>query len=514
VVEATHTHSTTVTDLESARALIDELARQVELDQREIDKLRHQLAHLTKYVFGRRSEKGHDVPEQCVLPLASAAGKVEAAGEDEAAVQTEVKSHQRRKHPGRKALSKELPRQQVVLDVDPEQTHCGGCDQPKVRIGCDSTETLDYQPASLFIREYLRPKYACPRCQDAVVQQSMPLRPIEKGRPEPGLLAHVITSKYAYHLPLYRQEQIFSHQGVGITRSLMSEWNGAVADLLKPLAETIHGQILQSRYVQSDDTGIEVQGAEGYRNGHMWVYRGEDGEVSYDFSWQRNRDGPLKRLNGYKGYLQADAAPAFDEVYRQCPEIKEVGCWAHARRYFKEAQATSPLHASQVVVLIGELYGIERSIKHLDENERYAQRRQRAKPVLDRLNGYLREIGVQALPKSPLGQAITYVLNQWQALNRYLEHGALEIDNNGAERAIKPLVLGRKNWLFIGSEAAAHRTCVLLTLVNTCKALHINPFEYLRDVIERVSAHPMSRIAELTPREWKRLRKLAASAAA
>ena len=506
-MEATRTHSSTVHDLESARALIAELVEQNE-------RLRHQLAHLTKYVFGRRSEQGHDVPEQCVLAFTSAAGTVAAAGADEEPPHTEVQSYERRTHPGRKPLPKELPREQVVLDVSAADQHCGGCDQPKVRIGCDTTETLDYQPASLFIREYLRPKYACPRCQDGVAQQSLPSRPIEKGRPEPGLLAQVITAKYADHLPLYRQEQIFNRQGVGITRTLMSEWNGAVADLLTPLAETIHGQILHSRYIQSDDTGIEVQGADGYRHGHLWVYRGEGEERSYDFSWQRNRDGPLQRLKGYRGYLQADAAPAYDEVYRQYPGIQEVGCWAHARRYFKEAQATSPVEASQVVVLIGELYGIERSIKPLDEAQRYPHRQQRATPVLARLHGYLRTIEPQALPKSPLGQAITYALNQWEALNRYLEHGALEIDNNGAERAIKPIVLGRKNWLFIGSEAAAHRTCVLLTIVNTCKALQINPFEYLRDVIARVSTHPMSRIAELTPREWKRLRQPATSAAA
>lgn len=507
MVAGTPTHSSPVQDLESARALIAELVQQNE-------QLRRQLAHLTKYVFGRRSEQGSAVPEQCVLPFASAAGDVNAGGADEAPTPTAVQSYQRRKHPGRKALPPELPREQVLLDVSAEHRHCDGCDQPKVRIGCDTTETLDYQPASLFIREYLRPKYACPRCQDGVTQESLPSRPIEKGRPEPGLLAHVIVAKYAYHLPLYRQEQMFSHQGVGITRSLMSEWNGAVADLLTPLAQTIHGQILRSRYIQSDDTGIEVQGADGYRHGHLWVYRGEGGEQSYDFSWQRNRDGPLKQLKGYRGYLQADAAPAYDDVYRQYPDIKEVGCWAHARRYFKEAQATSPVEASQVVVLIGELYGIERSIKPLDEAQRHSQRQQRATPVLARIHSYLRAIEPQALPKSPLGQAITYALNQWEALNRYLEHGALEIDNNGAERAIKPIVLGRKNWLFIGSEAAAHRTCVLLTIVNTGKALQINPFEYLRDVIARVSTHPMSRIEELTPREWKRLRQQATAAAA
>lgn len=493
---ATHTHKGEPSDLESARALIAELERQIE-------QLRHQLAHLTKYVFGRRSEKGNDVPEQGLLAFASTAGELDAAGGEEQPAST-VRSHQRRKHPGRRALSKELAREEVVLDVAAEHKHCSGCDQPKVTIGQDSTETLDYRPASLFIREYIRPKYACPRCQDGVMQAALPARPIEKGRPEPGLLAQVVTQKYADHLPLYRIEQIFARQGVAIPRSLLAEWNGAVADLLAPVAEAIRSQILQSRYIQSDDTVIEVQGTQGYRKGHMWVYRGEEGEVVYDFTWQRNRDGPTKMLASYRGYLQADAAPAYDEVYSAA--IIEVGCWAHARRYFKEAQATSPVQASQVVLWIGELYGLEKAAKGLGEAERRVLRQQQAVPMLRRIGEYLRHIEPQALPKSPLGQAIAYARRQWEALNRYVEHGALPIDNNGAERAIKPLVIGRKNWLFIGSEAAAHRTAVLCTLVNTCKAQQINPFEYLRDVIERVSTHPMSRIEELTPRQWKRLR--------
>jgi len=248
-----------------------------------------------------------------------------------------------------------------------------------------------------------------------------------------------------------------------------------------------------------------------YPRGHIWVYRGEDGSAFYDFTWKRNSEGPLRILEKYRGYLQADAAPAFDDVHQKLPII-EVACWAHARRRFKEAVRTSPKEASQVMVWIGELYGIERSAKSkkLDADGRKALRQERSKPILDRIHEYLKKITITALPKSPLADAIGYALRQWEALCRYTEDGSLEIDNNGAENALRPLCLGRKNWLFIGSEAAAHRTMVLLTLVQTCKAHQVDPFAYLRDVIDRVSTHPMSRIDELTPRRWKELRQQSA----
>jgi hypothetical protein len=221
----------------------------------------------------------------------------------------------------------------------------------------------------------------------------------------------------------------------------------------------------------------------------------------------RNSQGPLRVLAYFSGYLQADAAPAFDDVYRNLPII-EVGCWAHARRRFKEAMRTSPKEAAQVVVWIGELYGLERSAKKnaLDDAQRQALRQQRARPILNRIRAYLQETAITALPKSPLGDAIGYALRQWEALIRYTDDGSLEIDNNGAENALRPLCLGRKNWLNFGSEAAAHRAMVLLTLVQTCKAHQVDPFQYLRDIIDRVSTHPMSRIDELTPRRWKELR--------
>lgn len=509
-------------ELESKQHEIESKQQQIESKQQQIERLEHMLHLLRRYVFGRRSEKAAPVvAEQGVLSFMVAAGATAAGASDEAAGGqasdgVEVRGHKRKPHPGRKPLPADLPVEIVEITPADVDLVCACCEQPKVRIGADTTQALDYKPASFFIREYVRPKYACASCQQGVIQAEMPARPIEKGRPEPGVLAHVVTSKYADHLPLYRIEQIFWRHGIAVSRGLLSQWNGATADLLTPLAKSVQDQLMESRWVQSDDTRVRVQQAEGeYRNGHMWVYRGERGEVVYDFTWLRNRDGPLRMLAGYRGYLQADAAPAYDDVYARHPQIVEVGCWAHARRYFKESEQTSPSEAKQIVAWIGELYGLEKCAKEsgFDEAQRLELRRERARPILRRIAARLNELQLEVLPKSPLGEAVTYARNQWTALERYTEHGALEIDNNGAERAIKPIVIGRKNWMHIGNEAAAARTAVLLTLVNTCKAHQVNVFEYLRDVIERVSTHPMSRITELTPRIWKQLRQIEAPAA-
>jgi transposase len=245
-----------------------------------------------------------------------------------------------RPHHGRRPLP-ELPRETTVIEPPAAALMCPRCAVPKVRISQDTTEGLDFVPASFVIREYVRPKSACPCCHQGVTQAARPARPIDKGRPEPGLLAQVVTAKYADHLPLYRQEQIFRRHGVEVSRRTLSEWNGAVADLLRPIVRAgMKEQLFASPWIQCDDTTLAVQSAGGQpqiRTGHMWVYRGRAGEVLYDFTWVRNRAGPLALLKGYEGYLQVDAAPAYDDVFTTYPQVIEVGCWAHCRRYFKEA---------------------------------------------------------------------------------------------------------------------------------------------------------------------------------
>jgi transposase len=496
-------------------AVIAELCKLNAALAQENARLKHHLELLRRRVFGRRSEQGTAVvTEQGLLPFEpTAAGPVAPTASDEAPDPTvaPAPAAARRRHRGRRALEQALPRRRIeVLPPESAQT-CAGCATPKASIGTDVTEELDYEPASFFITEYARPKLACPRCKDGVVQALLPARPLEKGRPGPGLLAQVVTSKYADHLPLYRQEQIFARHDVAISRRTLAEWNGAVADLLQPIVGTIwQEQVFPSPWIQTDDTTLDVQQpgtAGGCRQGHMWVYRGQHGEVVYDFTWARNRDGPLRMLTGYRGYLQADAAPAYDDLFLRHPEIEEVGCWAHARRYFKEAASTAALPCAQVLAAIGELYGVERAAtaQGLDAAARQARRQSRARPLLTQLKATLDTLALTALPKSPLGQAVGYARNHWAALTRYTHDGRLKIDNNGAEQALRPIVLGRKNWLFCGSEAAAHRAAILCSLVQTCKHVQVDPFVYLRDVIERVSTHPKSRILELTPREWKRL---------
>jgi transposase len=509
-----------VATLEEARKLIEVLGAELDSAHREIGSLRDRIDRLCRRIFGRRSEKG--VPEgQGLLPFVSAAaGEVAADASDEDGQEEtpEVAAVRRKKHRGRRPLPEDLPRQRIEVGPRPEDLQCTKCSAEKTRIRSEVTEGVDYQPASYVMREYVRGVYACPCCEGEVTQPPLPARPIEKGRPEPGMLAHVVTSKYADHLPLYRQEQILARHGLDIGRATLAQWNGAVADLLRPIVtEAIKPELFASPWIQTDDTTLDVRVEErepGIRRGHMWVYRGEGGEVLYDFTWSRNRDGPMRMLAGYRGYLQADAAPAYDDVFRTRPEIVEVGCWAHARRYFKEAVGSSAAASLHILALIQELYAAERSAAEFSPERRQEHRDRHARPVLAKIAERLQELRQSVLPKSPLAEAIGYTVGNWAALSRYLEDGRLKIDNNGAERAIKPVVLGRKNWLFCGSEAAAHRAAVLLSLVQTCKHLGVDPFAYLRDVIDRISTHPMSRIAELTPREWKRLRQAATRAAA
>lgn len=494
--------------LDEARALVETLGQELAAAQGEIAALRHRLDRLVRHVFGRRSEKG--VPEgQGLLALPGAAGPIAPDASDEDARPTPDEAAtpaRRRRHPGRRRLPEDLPRERIEIAPRAEDLQCPDCTTAKVRVREEITEGLEYHPASFFIREYVRGVYVCPACERAPSQPPLPARPIEKGRPEPGLLAHVVTSKYAEHLPLYRLEQIFARHGVVVTRRTLAEWNGAVADLLGPLVvQGIKVELLASPWLQCDDTTIDVQVEDRepkIREGHMWVYRAIGGEVVYDFTWARNGEGPERMLAAYRGYLQVDAAPAYDSLFARHPAIVEVGCMAHARRYFKEAVPSAASVAVPMLTHIRELYGIERAAADLEADARRALRQERAVPVLERIRTWLEALRPTVLPKSPLAEAIGYVLRNWKALTRYTEDGRLKIDNNGAERAIKPLVLGRKNWLFAGSEAAAHRAAILLSLVQTCKHVGVDPFVYLREVIERVSTHPMSRIGELTPRQW------------
>jgi transposase len=344
----------------------------------------------------------------------------------------------------------------VVHDVAPAQRLCPGCGQERTAIGEEVSEQLDYQPASLFVVEHVRCKYACPHCQEHVTTAGKPAQPIDKGLPGPGLLAHVAVSKYLDHLPLHRLERIFSRHGVELSRSTLCDWMAAAARLLVPLAEQMRRRVLQSRVIHTDDTPVPVldNTRDTTRQARVWVYLGDRDHpyTAYDYTPTHARDGPVQFLGEYRGYLQADAFAGYDGIYAT-GRVAEVACWAHARRKFYDARTADPERSHAALAWIRRLYDVEDQGKPLADAKRAALRQAESVPLLTAICQWLTEQRAAVLPKSPMGQAIGYALSNWPALCRYTEAGFLAIDNNASERALRGLAIGRKNWLFCGSDA-------------------------------------------------------------
>lgn len=471
----------------------------------QIERLQHQLREAARARFGPRSEKVD--PAQLQLFLDEAQAKLRALGAAPAPVR---EAPPKPNGHGRKPLPEHLPRKVVQHDVPEAELTCAQCGQKLAKFGEEVTEELEFAPASFFVREHRRAKYACKSCQGSVVTADLPPRPIEKGLPGPGVLAQVAVSKYADHLPLYRLEGIFARHGVEVRRSTLADWIGQTADLLAPIVEEMKKDTLRSKVVQTDDTPVPVQDDEKEgktRKGSLWVYRGDEDHphTVYDFTPTHSRDGPMRYLGDYSGYLQADAYKGYDAIF-QNEKVVEVACWAHARRYFFEAQSTDPPRSKAALGYIQRLYHVEELAKNLSAKARGLLRREQSRPILLEFKQWLDAQGLLALPESEMGKAIGYALGQWSALTRYIEDGDLAIDNNAAENALRGVAIGRKNWLFAGSDAGGRRAAILYSLIETCKRHDIDPFEYLRDVIDRVLTHPASRVAELIPSNWKALR--------
>jgi len=337
----------------------------------------------------------------------------------------------------------------------------------------------------------------------------MPAQPIDKGRPGPGLLAQVITAKYADHLPLNRQVDIFARHGVELSRQTLCDWVAAAADLLAPVYRDLTTTVLGGKVVQTDDTTVPVQDHERThtRDGRLWVYVGDTrpATIVYDYTPTRSRAGPIDFLGKFRGYLQADAYAGYDAVYAT-GRVVEVGCWAHARRYFWEAKEADALRALAALGVIQQLYRVEAEAKALEAGARRALREAQAQPVLERFKRWLDAQAHVVLPKSPIGEAVHYTRAQWTALTRYLEDGDLAIDNNASERALRRVVTGRKNWLFCGSDEGGIRAAIVYSLVATRREHRIDPWEYLQDVLARIPRHPNRRRAELLPRQWNAAR--------
>jgi len=440
-------------DVETLHQMIHHLLTDMHDKDREILDLRCQLEALKRRIFGRRSEKID--PNQLALfeDLTEKLEAAEAAKAAEQAADEKPKRKGRKNGHGRKVLPAHLPRERTEIRPKEEDRICPCCNKPMSVIGEEVTEELDYVPASFVVRELARPKYACKACQEGVVIADLPPRPIPKGLAGSGLLAHVLTSKYADHQPLYRQQGIFRRHGVDIAPSTMCDWVRDMADLLSPIAVTMKQQILQSHRINTDDTPVLVQNPSGQPSGrgYLWVYIGDGRQAVFDFTATRSRAGPLDFLGTYKGYVQADAYSGYDVLFQPSedgepsPRI-EVGCWAHARRKFYDARLDDRQRCTQMLALIGRLYEVERDAKELDADARCRLRGQRSKPILDEIQGRLEAWSIEVLPRGPVGKAVTYARRQWVALTRYIDDGRLPIDNGVSERALRRAAVGRKNW--------------------------------------------------------------------
>jgi transposase len=410
---------------------------------------------------------------------------------------------------GRKAFPKHLQRQRNVVMPPAEELTCG-CGRPKTQIAEKVTERLDYVPSSLVVVETVRPVFVCEKCHDGVTVAPTPVQAVEASAAGSGLLAHIIVSKYLGHLPLHRLERIFARMGVNLSRSTMCGQLALAEQALALLGEEILKRIRAGPYLQFDDTSVLVQAEEEQARfyGKIWTYHAPlEGLVGFDATETREHEGPLRFLEGFSGYLQGDAYSGNLALRKKSP-VFLVGCMAHLRRYFVEALDKDP-RAAHFVAVIKKLYELEEEAKGRPYAERRAMRQARATPLLRELMRLARSMEKTVLPKSPLGQALQYLRNQMRYVAQYIRDGRLEIDNNGAERQLRGVAIGRKNWLFAGSMKGLHRAALLYSIVQSCKLAGVEPWAYLKDVLDRLPTHPHQRIGDLLPRQWAAARAAA-----
>lgn len=493
-----------------AQAALSQMEHTLSSQQRIIQQQEHTIANLLRRLYGSRQERID--PSQLTLFDADELQALvdEAAASDAAATSEPPTSDTftKRGH-GRRELPRNLPREQVRHELPEEERLCPCCGEVRQPIGQETSEQLEYIPGTLKVIEHVRVKYACRGCQEQVAIATKPPQPIEKGLPGPGLLAHTVLSKYGDHLPLYRQEDILARYGVLLRRSTLCGWTAAAADLAEPLYWRMCELVVASLVVHTDDTPVKLLDPllGKSRTARFWAYVGDRSQpyAVYQFTDSRKRDGPAKFLENFSGYLQADAYGGYDGIYAG-GRIQEVACWAHARRYWWEARLTDHRRAHHALGMIARLYQLEAAFAALTDEERCRKRQEHARPILTDFEQWLEAERPAVLPKSPIGQALTYTRNQWQALVRYTEHGALSIDNNLSERTVKIPAVGRKNWLFVASKEGGRRAAILFSLVASCKANQVEPWAYLRDIFERLprvdAALQPEALDELLPDRW------------
>lgn len=496
-------------DLAALKDMVIRQHAQISSHDAEIERLRLIIARLRRLQFGRKSEKIQKEIEQLELQLedleaASAEEREQTEKTLEPAAAAVFAEAVRR--PARRPLPDHLPREVAIHE--PEQKGCPACGGNLSRLGEDVSEMLEYVPARFKVIRHVRPKLSCTKC-DAIVQAEAPSRPVARGLAGPGLLAHVLVSKYADHQPLYRQSEIYAREGVELERSTLADWVGATSELLRPLHKALRQYVMNARKLHADDTPVPVltPGQGKTKQGRLWTYVRDDrpaGDrtapaVWFAYSPDRKGEHPHRHLADFKGTLQADAYAGFNRLYDN-GRIQEAACWAHVRRKFfdlHEAHA-SPI-AAEALERIGALYVIEREIRGRPPDERQRERHARSRPLLISLQEWFKTLLMKLSRKSETAAAINYALGRWPALVRYCDDGLLEIDNNAAERALRAVALGRKNYLFAGSDAGGERAAVIYSLLGSAKLNGLDPEAYLASVLRRIAEHPINRIGELLP---------------
>jgi transposase len=493
-------------DVESLKRIIREQQAAIQVVHAEllevqltVEKLRFELARLKRQQFGRSSEALDAKIAQLELTLEDLEA-CQAAHSEPAAPSARASASQ----PVRRPLPAHLPREEIVHVVPCACPKCGG----ELRAaGEDVAEVLEWVPARPKVIRHVRPKFSCARCE-TIVQAPAPSRPIARGLAGPGLLAHVLVSKYADHLPLYRQSQIYARDGIDLDRSTLADWVGGASALLKPLIDRLGRYVFRAHKLHADDTPVPVlcPGRGTTRQGRLWTYVRDDrpagssepAAVLFRYTPDRKGQWPMQHLACFSGVLQADGYAGFDRLYGE--RIQEAACWAHVRRKFYDIQVAhaSPI-AAEALDRIGRLYAIEADVRGRPADQRRDIRQARAGPELASMHTWLHATLTLVSKKSELAIAMRYALSRWTALTRYRDDGRLEIDNNAAERSLRPIALGRKNWLFAGSDDGGERAAAIYSLLGSALLNGLNVETYLRYVLERLPDHPVNRVDELLP---------------
>lgn len=490
------------------KALIHELLAAHNQLQQRYGQLEHRLDLLLKRLYGPRADRiNPDQPslfDESTSPEPPKDPPAPPESQSDENDQTKKQNSTKKKGHGRKKLPQNLRRETIEIDIPEAQKQAIG--GRWIQIGEEISERLDYQPSSLFVLQTIRPKYVVrfdDGRKDELKIADLPPQALPKAKAAPGLIAEAIVAKCVDHLPLYRQEQRYARQGVEISRSTLCGWFKDAAEVLTPLYTLMKEDLLKSPIIHADDTPVPVQDhqSDHCRTGRLWTYVSVQA-ILYEAVPNREGEWPAKFLQGFTGFLQCDAYSGYHALF--AAGATEVACWAHVRRKFVEAQKTAPALAAEAVARIKQLYAVEDEAKKLTAPARAELRQQKAKPLLDSFADWLQRIQSEVLPKSPIREAIGYAINQWKALNVYVTDGNLKIDNNVAERAIKPYAIGRKNWLFFGSDNGGKTLATLSSLTATCLMHQINPWEYLRDVLIRLPLTSAEDLPSLLPYAWKK----------